>query len=97
MTRTLSRRHLLRVGGGTLAMLGFSSRSDALAGSAMGERKVTFPSTDTGSLPVSRTSLTVWLVLRSTAVLASTLLTGCTLWTFDKPLHRAAAALNVLT
>ena len=30
-------------------------------------------------------------------LLASTLLTGCTLWTFDKPLHRAAAALNVLT
>lgn len=29
-------------------------------------------------------------------LLASTLLTGCTLWTFDKPLRRAAAALNVL-
>ena len=28
-------------------------------------------------------------------VLASTLLTKCSLWTFDKPLHRAAAALNV--
>ena len=44
MTRTLSRRHLLRVGGGTLAMLGFSSRSDALAGSARGAQ----------SLPVRR-------------------------------------------
>ncbi|MBI4523726.1 MAG: PIN domain-containing protein [Deltaproteobacteria bacterium] len=30
-------------------------------------------------------------------LLASTLLTGCILWTFDKPLRRAAAALNVLT
>ncbi len=29
-------------------------------------------------------------------LLASTLLTGCTLWTFDKPLRKAAAALNVL-
>jgi predicted nucleic acid-binding protein len=29
-------------------------------------------------------------------LLASTLLTGCTLWTFDKPLRSAAAALNVL-
>jgi predicted nucleic acid-binding protein len=29
-------------------------------------------------------------------LLASTLLTGCTLWTFDKPLRRAAAVLNVL-
>ena len=29
-------------------------------------------------------------------LLASTLLTGCALWTFDKPLQRAAAALNVL-
>ena len=29
-------------------------------------------------------------------LLASTLLTGCSLWTFDKPLRRAAAALNVL-
>jgi predicted nucleic acid-binding protein len=29
-------------------------------------------------------------------LLASTLLTGCTLWTFDKPLRRAAAALDVL-
>jgi predicted nucleic acid-binding protein len=29
-------------------------------------------------------------------LLASALLTGCTLWTFDKPLRRAAAALNVL-
>jgi len=29
-------------------------------------------------------------------LLASTLLTGSTLWTFDKPLRRAAAALNVL-
>lgn len=29
-------------------------------------------------------------------LLASTLLTGCALWTFDKPLRRAAAALNVL-
>jgi predicted nucleic acid-binding protein len=29
-------------------------------------------------------------------LLASTLLTGCTLWTFDKPLRRAAVALNVL-
>ncbi len=29
-------------------------------------------------------------------VLASTLLTRCTLWTFDKPLRRAATALNVL-
>ena len=28
-------------------------------------------------------------------LLASTLLTGCTLWTLDKPLRRAAAALNV--
>jgi predicted nucleic acid-binding protein len=30
-------------------------------------------------------------------LLASTLLTRCTIWTFDKPLRRAAAALNVLT
>ena len=29
-------------------------------------------------------------------LLASTLLTRCALWTFDKPLRRAAAALNVL-
>jgi len=29
-------------------------------------------------------------------LLASTVLTGCNLWTFDKPLRRAAAALNVL-
>ena len=29
-------------------------------------------------------------------LLASTLLTGCTLWTLDKPLRKAAAALNVL-
>jgi len=29
-------------------------------------------------------------------LLASTVLTGCTLWTFDKPLRRAADALNVL-
>ena len=29
-------------------------------------------------------------------LLASTLLAGCTIWTFDKPLRRAAAALNVL-
>jgi predicted nucleic acid-binding protein len=29
-------------------------------------------------------------------LLASTLLTGCALWPFDKPLRRAAAALNVL-
>jgi len=29
-------------------------------------------------------------------LLASSLLTGCTLWTFDKPLRKAAAALNVL-
>ncbi len=29
-------------------------------------------------------------------LLASTLLTGCFLWTFDKPLRRAAAALNVV-
>jgi predicted nucleic acid-binding protein len=29
-------------------------------------------------------------------LLASTLLTGCTLWTFDKPLRRAAAALDVM-
>jgi predicted nucleic acid-binding protein len=29
-------------------------------------------------------------------LLASTMLTGCSLWTFDKPLRRAAAALNVL-
>lgn len=29
-------------------------------------------------------------------LLASALLTGCSLWTFDKPLRRAAAALNVL-
>jgi hypothetical protein len=29
-------------------------------------------------------------------LLASTLLTGCTIWTFDKPLRRAAAALSVL-
>jgi predicted nucleic acid-binding protein len=30
-------------------------------------------------------------------LLASTLLTGCMIWTFDKPLRRAAAVLNVLT
>lgn len=29
-------------------------------------------------------------------LLASTLLTGCAIWTFDKPLRRAASALNVL-
>ena len=29
-------------------------------------------------------------------LLASTLLTGCGLWTMDKPLRRAATALNVL-
>jgi predicted nucleic acid-binding protein len=29
-------------------------------------------------------------------LLASTLLTRCALWTFDKPLRRAAGALNVL-
>ena len=29
-------------------------------------------------------------------LLASTLLTGCAIWTLDKPLRRAAAALNVL-
>ena len=29
-------------------------------------------------------------------LLASTLLTGCEIWTFDKPLRRAATALNVL-
>jgi len=29
-------------------------------------------------------------------LLASTLLTGCVIWTFDKPLRRAAAALNLL-
>jgi len=29
-------------------------------------------------------------------LLASTLLTGCMLWTFDRPLRRAAAALEVL-
>ena len=29
-------------------------------------------------------------------LLASTLLTGCVIWTFDKPLRRAADALNVL-
>ena len=29
-------------------------------------------------------------------LLASTLLTGCTLWTLDKPLRRAAALLDVL-
>jgi predicted nucleic acid-binding protein len=29
-------------------------------------------------------------------LLASTLLTKCSIWTFDKPLRRAAAALNVL-
>jgi predicted nucleic acid-binding protein len=29
-------------------------------------------------------------------LLGSTLLTGCAIWTFDKPLRRAAAALNVL-
>jgi predicted nucleic acid-binding protein len=29
-------------------------------------------------------------------LLATTLLTGCLIWTFDKPLRRAAAALNVL-
>jgi 3-oxoadipate enol-lactonase len=36
MTRTISRRQLLNVGGSTLAMLGMSSRSDALAATAMG-------------------------------------------------------------
>ncbi|MBI2997883.1 MAG: PIN domain-containing protein [Deltaproteobacteria bacterium] len=29
-------------------------------------------------------------------LLASTLLTGCTLWTLDKPLRKVAAALNIL-
>ena len=29
-------------------------------------------------------------------LLASMLLTGCALWTFDRPLRRAAAALNIL-
>ena len=29
-------------------------------------------------------------------LLVSALLTGCTLWTFDKPLRRAATALNIL-
>jgi predicted nucleic acid-binding protein len=29
-------------------------------------------------------------------LLASTLLTGCTIWTIDKPFRRAATALNVL-
>jgi len=29
-------------------------------------------------------------------LLASTVLTRCVIWTFDKPLRRAAAALNVL-
>lgn len=29
-------------------------------------------------------------------LLASTLLTGCTLWTLDRPLRRAAAALHVM-
>lgn len=29
-------------------------------------------------------------------LLASTLITGCALWTLDKPLQRAAAALNIL-
>jgi predicted nucleic acid-binding protein len=29
-------------------------------------------------------------------LLASTLLTGCAIWTFDKPLRRAAAVLNIL-
>jgi hypothetical protein len=29
-------------------------------------------------------------------LLASTLLTGCTLWTFDKPLRKAAAGLRIL-
>ena len=29
-------------------------------------------------------------------LLASTMLTGCAIWTFDKPLRRAAAALHVL-
>ena len=29
-------------------------------------------------------------------LLASTLLTRCTIWTVDKPLRRAAAALNIL-
>jgi predicted nucleic acid-binding protein len=29
-------------------------------------------------------------------LLGSTLLTGCSLWTFDRPLRRAAAALDVL-
>jgi predicted nucleic acid-binding protein len=29
-------------------------------------------------------------------LLASTLLIGCAIWTFDKPLRRAAAGLNVL-
>jgi len=29
-------------------------------------------------------------------LLASTLLTGCAIWTFDKPLRRVAAAFNVL-
>ncbi len=29
-------------------------------------------------------------------LLASTMLTGCAFWTFDKPLRIAAAALNIL-
>lgn len=29
-------------------------------------------------------------------LLASTILTGCSIWTLDKPLRRAAAALNIL-
>ncbi len=40
MTRTISRRQLLHVGGSALAMLGFSNRSDALAGSAMGAQSL---------------------------------------------------------
>ena len=40
MTRTISRRQLLHVGGSTLAMLGMSSRSDAPAGSAMGAQSL---------------------------------------------------------
>ena len=40
MTRTISRRQLLHVGGSTLAMLGMSSRSDGLAGSAMGAQSL---------------------------------------------------------
>ena len=40
MTRTVSRRKMLRLGGGTLATLGFSARSDALAATAMGAQSL---------------------------------------------------------